>query len=98
FFQLCNPGTEHGKCSLGEYCHCRFYKELFEGFSDEELSPDEERTMQLECETNHLKRKYGNDWMKYYPYHLDPDYDDEKGNPYNYGFGGEDEDDNWWRK
>ncbi|MEA3495685.1 MAG: hypothetical protein U9R42_06585, partial [Bacteroidota bacterium] len=47
FFQLCNPGTEHGKCSLGEYCHCRFYKELFEGFSDEELSPDKERTMQL---------------------------------------------------
>ena len=37
--------------------------------------------------------------MKYYPYHLDKNYDDEKGNPYNYGFDDdeEDKDDNWWR-
>jgi len=35
--------------------------------------------------------------MKYYPYHLDPNYDDENGNPYNYGFGDEDDDDNWWQ-
>jgi hypothetical protein len=31
--------------------------------------------------------------MKYYPYHLDADYDDEFGNPYDYGLeSGEDED------
>ncbi|MBI4648139.1 MAG: hypothetical protein HY738_16525 [Bacteroidia bacterium] len=103
FFELCRPGTEHGKCSLGEYCQCRFFKELFAGFSDEELSPEEERAMELDCEITHLKRKHGDDWMKYYPYHLDPDYDDENGNPYDYGFGYEcedddDDDDNWWRR
>ena len=38
--------------------------------------------------------------MKYYPYHLDADFDDEKGNPYNYGFDDPEEDSNdgWWRK
>ena len=77
FFQLCKPGTEHGECSLGDYCQCRFFEELFAGFSDEELSPEEERAIQL-----------------------DPDYDDENGNPYNYGFDKEDDDDddNWWRR
>jgi hypothetical protein len=34
--------------------------------------------------------------MKYYPYHLDKDYDDENGNPHNYGL--EDDSDDWWRK
>ncbi|MBW8049780.1 MAG: hypothetical protein FVQ77_05470 [Cytophagales bacterium] len=100
FFDLCLPGTEHGKCALGEYCHCLLFAELFAGMSDEELSPEEERKMELECETSHIKRKYGDDWMKYYPYHLDPDYDDENGNPYDYGFGDGDDDDedDWWRK
>lgn len=102
FFELCRKGTEHGKCTLGEYCHCRFFAELFANFSDEELTPEEERAMELDCEIKHLKRKYGDDWMKYYPYHLDPDYDDENGKPYDYGFGDEDgdeeDDDNWWRR
>jgi hypothetical protein len=101
FFQLCKPGTAHGECMLGEYCQCRFYEELFSGFNDEEISPEEERAMQLECEITHLKRKYGRDWLKYYPYHLDPDYDDENGNPHNYGFGDIDDDDDnddWWRR
>ncbi len=99
FFQLCRPGTPHGTCSLGEYCECRFFEELFAGFSDEELSPEEERAMQLECEIKHLKRKHDADWMKYYPYHLDPEYDDQDGNPYDYGFGEEeDDDDDWWRR
>ena len=104
FFELCHPGTTHGKCSLGEYCQCAFYAELFSGFIDEELSPEEERARHLEIEIKHTKRKYGDDWMKYYPYHLDANYDDENGNPYNYGFdadsyGDEDDDenDNWWR-
>ena len=31
---------------------------------DEDLTPEEERAMQLECENTHLKRKLGADWMK----------------------------------
>lgn len=34
--------------------------------------------------------------MKYYPYYLDADYDDEKGKPYDYGFRDDgEEEDNW---
>lgn len=101
FFELCKPGTEHGKCALGEHCQCAFYAEFFSGFTDEELSPEEERARALDIEVTHIKRKYGDDWMKYYPYHLDAAYDDDAGNPYNYGFDDaddEDEEDNWWRK
>jgi len=40
--------------------------------------------------------------MKYYPYHLDKNYDDEDGNPYDYGFNdfddNEEDEDNWWRR
>ena len=92
FFELCKPGTEHGKCTLGQYCQCSFYAELFSSFNKEDLTPEEERARMLEIEIKHLKRKYEDDWMKYYPYHLDKDYDDEYGNPYNYGFGEEDKD------
>jgi len=99
FFEVCLPGTDHGKCALGEYCQCAFYADFFSGFSDTILSPVEERALELEIEIKHLKRKYGAEWMKYYPYHLDANYDDENGNPYDYGFGDEDEDeeDDWWR-
>ena len=100
FFQLCRPGTPHSDCALGAHCQCHFFAEFFAGFKDEELSPEEERTIELKCEIKHLKRKYGDEWRKYYPYHLDPDYDDENGNPYDYGFGEENDDDSddWWRK
>ena len=103
FFELCRPGTAHGKCALGEYCHCAFFAEMFKDLVDEELTPEEERKRMLDIEVQHIKKKYGDDWMKYYPYHLDASYDDENGNPYDYGFGDdeldeEDEDDNWWRK
>ncbi|HEX6168805.1 MAG TPA: hypothetical protein VFZ33_03870 [Chitinophagaceae bacterium] len=101
FFELCRPGTEHKKCALSEYCQCAFYAELFSAFIDEDLTPEEERARELEIEVNHIKRKYGDEWMKYYPYHLDANYDDENGDPYNYGFDNEEddeEDDNWWRK
>lgn len=77
FFEPCRPGTAHQKCALEEYCQCAFYAELFSGFSDEELSPEEERARELEIEIRHLKRKYGEEWMKYYPYYLDKLYDDE---------------------
>ena len=102
FFEVCRQGTQHYKCALGEYCHCAFFAELFKDMIDEDLSPEEERARALEIEVQHIKRKYGDDWMKYYPYHLDKNYDDETGNPYDYGFGDEgfdDEDDNddWWR-
>lgn len=93
FFELCRPGTEHGKCALGEYCQCAFYADLFSEFEDEDLSPEEERRQMLEMEIQYLKKKYGHRWMRYYPYHLDPEYDDEDGNPYDYGCG--EEDDEW---
>ncbi len=101
FFELCRPGTAHGKCALGEYCQCAFFAEFFKDMIDEDLTPEEERARALEIEVRHIKRKHGSDWMKYYPYHLDKNYDDENGNSYDYGFGEEDEDDendNWWRK
>jgi hypothetical protein len=99
FFATCRPGTVHKNCALGEYCQCAFYAELFSGFNDEKLSPEEERARELEIEITHLQRKYGEDWMKYYPYHLDKNYDDENGNAHDYGFEDkdEDDDDNWWR-
>ena len=89
FFEFCRPATEHHKCTLGEYCQCAFYAELFSGFVDEGLTPEEERIRKLDIEVQHLKRKHGTDWMKYYPYHLDPEYDDEDGNPFDYGWGQE---------
>ena len=102
FFEVCRPGTEHKQCALGEYCQCAFYAELFAGFEDEDLSPEEERERELDIEIRHLKRKYDDDWMRYYPYHLDSDYDDEDGNPYDYGMGwgehqddDDDDDDDW---
>lgn len=98
FFEPCRPGTEQDKCALGEYCQCAFYKELFAGFVHEYLSPEEERARALEIEVTHQKKKHGDKWMKFYPYHLDKNYDDENGNPHNYGFDDEEENDNWWRK
>lgn len=99
FFELCRPGIKHKACTLGEYCHCCFYAEMFKDMIHEDLSPEEERARMLEIEVRHIKRKYGEDWFKYYPFHLDKNYDDENGNPYDYGFGEEDEDgDDWWRK
>jgi hypothetical protein len=98
FFQLCVDGTEHKQCALKEYCECAFFADLFADMIDEELSPQEERARQLEIEVRHIKRKYEDDWMKYYPYYLDEKYDDENGDFYNDGFEKDDEDDdNWWR-
>ena len=88
FFELCRPGTEHGKCALGEYCQCAFYVDLCSEFSDDdELTLEEERKQILDMEIQYLKRRYADRWMQYYPYHLDPYYDDKDGNPYNYGLG-----------
>jgi hypothetical protein len=99
FFQLCKPGTEHKTCAMGKYCHCVLFEEMFANFVEEDLSPEEERARALEIEVQHIKRKYGSNWMKYYPYHLDKNYDDEKGNPYNYGFDEEEDDeDEWWKQ
>lgn len=101
FFAHCHPDTVHKQCALGEYCQCAFYTDFFKDRVDEDLSPEEERARALEIEVSHIKRKYEDDWMKYYPYHLDKNYDDENGNPYDYGFEENDEDDdndNWWKK
>ena len=100
FFAYCRPGTVHKQCVLGDNCQCAFYAEFFKDMVDEELTPEEERARALEIEIRHIQKKYGDDWMKYYPYHLDKNYDDENGSPHDYGFGDEEDDDedNWWRK
>jgi hypothetical protein len=100
FFEFCKPNMPHKTCTLGEQCQCTFFAELCKGVIDEDLSPEEERACALQIEIQHIKRKYEDDWMKYYPYHLDPNYDDENGKPYDYGFGGDDdeEQDDWWRR
>lgn len=84
FFALCRPGTEPKKCTLREHCQCAIFEELFAGFVDEDLTAEEEREREWEIEIKHLKRKYDDYWMKYYPYHLDKNFDDEHGNPYDY--------------
>lgn len=33
FFERCRPGTPHEHCSLGEYCHCAFFKKFVAGES-----------------------------------------------------------------
>jgi hypothetical protein len=99
FFEMCKSGTQHRTCALGEYCQCSFYEELFEGHEEHESTPEEERARVLEIEVQHIKRKYGDDWMRYYPYYLDKNYDDENGKPYNYGIDDEEDDeDSWWKK
>ena len=97
FFEVCKENSTLGECALGEYCQCLYFKEMFADFVDEELSQEETRARALEIELNHIRRKYGDEWMKYYPYHLDAAYDDENGNLYNYGLEVEDdeEDEDW---
>jgi hypothetical protein len=98
FFELCKPGTPTNTCALGDYCQCAFFRDFFAGQVEENLTPDEERAHALEIEVQHIKKKYGDDWMKYYPYHLDKTYDDENGNPHDYGFENDDDgEDDWWR-
>lgn len=36
FFELCKKGTEHGKCTLGQYCQCAFYAELLADCIDDD--------------------------------------------------------------
>jgi hypothetical protein len=102
FFETCTDGNRIELCLLGDKCHCRFFREQFPDTDNEPITPEEERAMELDIEIRHIRKKYDDDWMKYYPYHLDPDYDDEYGNPFDYGFGDlnedEDDDDNWWRR
>lgn len=99
FFEICKEDTSTKTCALGDYCQCKFFEEFFAGRTEEELTPEEERARALEIEVRHIKKKYGDDWMKYYPYHLDKTYDDENGNPHDYGFSDDEgEDDEWWRR
>jgi hypothetical protein len=101
FFEVCKSGRVTTSCLMGSHCQCAFYDDLFKDFVEEDLSPEHERARALEIEILHIRKKYGDDWMKYYPYHLDKDYDDEDGNPCDYGFeddGDDDDDDNWWRR
>jgi hypothetical protein len=92
FFELCRPGTEHGKCTLKENCQCAFYSHLFADFIHDELSLEDERANALEIEISHLKSKYGSEWVKYYPYHLDAEYDEDNRDSFEYGFSEDDPD------
>jgi len=99
FFNTCFEKKSHDSCPMGEGCECRFFEELHASFEPDNRTPEEQRLAHLQIEVNHIKRKHGDDYMKYYPYHLDPEYDDENGNPHDYGFGDfDDEDDEWWKK
>ncbi|MEM1120003.1 MAG: hypothetical protein AAGJ18_06105 [Bacteroidota bacterium] len=101
FFELCFTNTSHPDCLMGEACHCAYFEEMSKNWIEDTRTPEEQRAAELEIELQYLRRKYGDEYMKYYPYHLDPEYDDEEGNPFDYGFGDEDdeeEDDQWWRK
>lgn len=101
FFNTCFEKKAHDECIMGAGCECRYFEELHASFEPDNRTPEEQRAAELEIELTHIKRKHGDDYMKYYPYHLDPKYDDENGNPYDYGFGDleEDEDeDDWWKK
>lgn len=100
FFEICKAKKSHPDCLLGKSCHCAYFEELHANFIEEDLTPEEERKRELEWEITYLQRKHGSNWMKYYPYHLDPDYDDENGNSWDYGFGDleEEDPDDWWRK
>ncbi len=102
-FSICPPNTPLDTCLMGEHCQCRFFDEMSANWIEEDLTPEEERARELQWEIQYLKKKHGDRWMRYYPYHLDPDYDDENGNPHDYGFGSlEDDDeeweDDWWRR
>lgn len=54
----------------------------------------------LKSEIQLIKRKYEDDWMKYYSLHLNPDCENENGKPYGYDFVSDDdeEDYDWWKK
>jgi hypothetical protein len=74
FFKLCEEGTIHTKCALGEYCQCKFYDEFFSGPEPIEITEDES-IQQIEIQ--HLKRKYGDQWFRYYLYYFDREEEDE---------------------
>ena len=74
FFKLCEDGTKHTKCALGEYCQCKFYDDFFSGPEPIEIAEDES-IQQIEIQ--HLKRKYGDRWFKYYLYYFDREEEDE---------------------
>ncbi len=62
FFEFCEDGQEHYICALGEHCQCGFFEEHFGTFSqDEPDEPEDDYWLIYD-----LKKRFGNDWKKYY--------------------------------
>jgi len=77
FFELCFSNKSHPDCLMGTECHCSYFEELSKKWVNDDLTPDEEAKKILDAEAQRLKKKYGKDYMKYYPFKL-PNKDDKK--------------------
>ena len=74
FFELCFSNESHPKCLMGTDCHCAYFEELSKKWVNDDLTPEEEAKKILDAEAQRLKKKYGKDYTKYYPFKL-PDSD-----------------------
>lgn len=79
FFELCFANKSHSDCLMGTECHCAYFEELSEKWINNDLTPEEEFKKSIEEEKQRLKKKYGDDYMKYYPFKL-PSKDNESDN------------------
>lgn len=76
FFELCFSNESHPKCLMGTDCHCTYFEELSKKWVNDDLPPEEEAKKILDAEAQRLKKKYGKDYTKYYPFKL-PDSDNK---------------------
>ncbi len=70
FFELCFSNKSHPDCLMGTECHCTYFEELSKKWVNDDLTPEEEAKKILDAEAQRLKKKYGKDYMKYYPFKL----------------------------
>lgn len=77
FFELCFSNKSHPDCLMGTECHCTYFEELSKKWVNDDLTPEEEAKKILDAEAQRLKKKYGRDYMKYYPFKL-PNSEKEK--------------------
>lgn len=67
-FSFCEENADRETCILGpKYCHCAFFDAFFEKFSN---ATQEETTEELDLNINTykqymLKKRYGDQWLKY---------------------------------
>ena len=70
FFELCFSNKSHPNCLMGSECHCTYFEELSKKWVNDDLTPEELSKKALDAEAQRLKKKYGEDYMKYYPFKL----------------------------